>query len=78
MAAADEQIADLAASTDVVVTLTELLRRAKRGEFRAVVVAAECVDPGCHATVYSSLAAPGQRTRLIGLIHLALARLTGG
>lgn len=73
-----EQIADLQANADVVVVLTDALKRAKQGEFRSVVIAAECVEPGHHATVYSTLEAPGHRARLIGLLHMALARLTCG
>lgn len=74
----DEQIEDMAQRANVVVVLADLLRRAKRGEIRAVVVAAELTEPGDHATVYSDLKEPGQVARMIGLIHLALARLTGG
>ena len=76
MAITDEQkIRDLESQADVVVTLTNLLAMAKKGEFRAIVVAAEMAKDGHHATVFSNLDAPSQKTRLVGLLYLALQRL---
>lgn len=76
MATADEQIAEMTARANAVATLADMLRRAKRGEIRHVVIATENTGIDEHATVHSSLRRPGERLRLIGLLHMALDRLT--
>lgn len=77
MATADEQIADMQAGADVVVVLSDLLRRARRGELRHVAVAVEAMDGTHTATIHSTLKAR-DRMRLIGLVTEALDRIVRG
>jgi len=60
-----------------VAVLRDLLRRARRGEIRHIAVACETTGVVEHATVNSTLNRPGDRIRLIGLLHMAMRRLAG-
>lgn len=76
MATTDEKIRALEEQANVVATLRDLLNRAKRGELRHIVVAAELAeDNNKFATVYTTLKEEGDVPRLIGLIEMAKNRL---
>lgn len=76
MATVDEQIEAMVDRANVVAVAADILRRAKRGEIRHIVVVTETTGVDTHASAMSSLKGPGERLKMIGLLHMALDRLT--
>lgn len=73
----DEKIRDLESCANAVAVIEDLLKRAKRGEIRHFVAAVETTTSRDeHATVCSNITGPGERLRIIGLLHMALDRAT--